>query len=185
MSRRLAAITAALLAATALATCAVVSHLSAGHLDIEQAELQARIAPRFPTHHCRLVVACLDLSNPVVVLTDGEDRIGLSLDAKVSLAGEQRSGRVAFSARPRYMPAEGQLFLDDLQITMLELAGLRDEYAEIVKRSGPGMINAQLQSRPVYTVDTSSAKGAMAKLAVRDVKVVNGRLRISFAGSAD
>ena len=42
-----------------------------------------------------------------------------------------------------------------------------------------------MQSRPVYTVDTSSAKGAMAKLAVRDVKVVNGRLRISFAGSAD
>lgn len=183
MTRRFAAFAVALIAAVALATCAVVSRISNGHLDIELAELQARIAPRFPTHHCKLLVACLDLSNPIVVLTEGEDRIGLTVDAKVNLAGQERIGRAGFSARPRYVPAEGQLFLDDLQITTLELAGLRDEYAEIVKRSGPGMINAQLQSRPVYTIDTRTTQGAMARLAVRDVKVVNGKLRISFVGS--
>jgi hypothetical protein len=183
MTRRFAAITAALLAAAALATCGVVSRISNGHLDIEQAELQARIEPRFPTHHCKLLIACLDLSNPVVGLTEGEDRIGLSVDAKVQLGGRERVGRVAFSGRPRYVPAEGQLFLDDVQITTLELAGLRDEYAEIVKRNGPVLINAQLQSRPIYTLDATTAKGAMAKLAVRDVKVVNGKLRISFTGS--
>ncbi|MDR7272603.1 hypothetical protein J2X20_005286 [Pelomonas saccharophila] len=180
MSRRLAAITAALLAAVALATCGVVSRISDGHLDIEQAELQARIAPRFPTHHCKLLIACLDLSNPVVVLAEGEDRIGLNVDAKVQLGGKERIGRVGFTGRPRYVPADGQLFLDDLQITTLELAGLRDEYAEIVKRSGPGMINAQLQSHPIYTIDASTAKGTLTKLAVRDVKVVNGKLRIDF-----
>ena len=183
MTRRLAAITAALLAAVALATCGVVSRMSNGHLDIEQAELQARIAPRFPTHHCKIVIVCLDLSNPVVVLTEGEDRIGLDVDAKVRLAGQERSGRVGFSGRPRYVPAEGQLFLDDLQITTLEMAGLRDDYAEIVKKHGPSLMNGQLQSRPIYTLDTATTKGALAKLTVRDVKVVNGKLRISFIGS--
>ena len=184
MTRRLVALSLALLAAVALATCGIVSRISDGHLDIEQAELQARIAPRFPTHHCKIVIVCLDLSNPVVVLTEGDDRIGLTADAKVVLGTRERIGRVGFSGRPRYVPAEGQLFLDDLQITTLELAGFPAEYAEIVKRSGPGMINSELQSRPVYTIDASTAKGALTKLSVRDVKVVNGKLRVSFVNSS-
>lgn len=180
MKRRLVALTAALAAMAALATCAVVSRVSDGHLDIEQAELQARIAPRFPIHHCRLVIACLDLSNPTVVLTEGEGRIGLALDARVKVGNRERIGRVGFSGQPRYVPAEGQLFLDDPQITTLEFDGLPTEYAEIVKWRGPQVIKSQLQSHPVYTLDASTAKGALAKQAVRDVKVVNGRLRISF-----
>lgn len=179
--RRLAALTTALLAALALATCGVVSRLSDGHLDIEQAELQARIAPRFPTHHCKLLVACLDLSNPVVVLAEGDDHIGLTTDARVSLGGREHTGRVGFSGRPRYAPDAGQLFLDDLQITTLEFAGLPAEYAALVKLRAPGLIQAQLRAHPVYTIDASTAKGALARLAVRDVKVVDGKLRISFA----
>lgn len=180
MTRRLAALTVALLAAAALATCGVVSRISEGHLDIEQAELQARIAPRFPTHHCKLVIVCLDLSNPAVVLVEGDDHIGLTADATVTLAGRTQTGRVGFAGRPRYAPDEGQLFLEDLQITTLEFAGLPEEYAAIVRQRGPALVKSRLESHPVYTIDTSTAKGTLAKLAVRDVKVVNGKLRISF-----
>lgn len=180
MNRRIAAVSAALLATAALATCAVVNRLSDGHLDIEQAELQARIAPRFPAQHCKLLIACLELSNPLVVLTEGSDRIGLTTDAKLVLGTREHSGRVGLSGRPRYVPGEGQLFLDDLQITTLEFAGLPEEYAALVKLRAPGLIQAQLRAHPVYTIDASTAKGAMAKLAVSDVKVVSGKLRISF-----
>ena len=178
MRRHVVATTVILLAALTLATCAVVSRISDGHLDIEQAELQARIAPRFPTHHCKLVIACLELSNPLVVLTEGEDRIGFTADAKVTLGTRERTGRVGFSGRPRYLPSEGQLFLDDLQITTLELAGLPEEYALVLKSEGAAVARSALQSRPIYTVDGNTAKGALAKRAVRDVRVVNGRLRV-------
>ena len=184
MYRRLALITAALIACVALATCAVVSSLYTGHLDIEQAELQARIAPRFPTHHCKLLIACLDLSNPIVVLTDGDDRIGVTADAKVTLGSRERTGRVGLSARPRYVPADGQLFLEDLQVTTLELTGLPAEYAEVAKLYAPQLAKDALQRHPVYTLDTRTTKGALARLAVRDVKVVGGKLRISFAEAA-
>lgn len=181
MSRRLTALILALLAAAALATCGVVSRIADGHLDIEAAELQARVAPRFPTHHCKLLIACLDLSNPLVVLTEGDDHVGLTVDAKVVLGTRERAGRIGLSGRPRYVPEEGQLYLDDLQITTLEFAGLPEEYAALVRQRAPGMINAQLQSRPVYKIDTTTAKGSLAKMAVRDVKVVHGKLRISFS----
>lgn len=180
-STRIALIAAALLAAVALATCGVVSRISDGHLDIEQAELQARIAPRFSTHHCKLLIACLDLSNPVVVLTEGDDRIGLTADAKVVLGTRERTGRVGLSGRPRYVPADGQLFLDELQITTLELSGFPAEYAEFVKLRAPALAKDALQRHPVYSIDTSTAKGALTKLAVKDVKVVGGKLRISFS----
>lgn len=180
MRRRLAALAVTLLAVAALSTCAVLSRITDGHLDIEQAELQARIAPRFPTQHCKIVIACLALANPVVVLTEGDDRIGLTADATVRLGTHERTGRVGFSGRPRYAPAEGQLFLDDIQITTLAFAGLPEEYATLVRLSGPALINARLQAHPVYTLDSSTTKGALAKLAVRDVKVVHGKLRISF-----
>lgn len=174
---------AALLALVALPGCDVIGGLVTGHLDISQAELQARIAPRFPTHHCKLVVACVDLSNPVVVLKDGDDRIGLTADVSVVLGLKARTGHIGLSGRPRYEPQQGQLFLDDLRIDSLALAGLPEAYAELVKLRGPAAAQGALQSHPIYTLDTGTAKGALAKRTVRDVRVVNGRLRVSFDGA--
>jgi hypothetical protein len=182
MIRRLPYIVAAVLAALALSYCGYMG-LAAGHLDIEQAELQARIAPRFPVRHCKIVIACLDLSNPVVVLKEGDDRIGFTADVRVLLGTRERTGRLGLSGRPRYVPDDGQLFLDDLQITTLELTGFPEEYAELVKANGAVLARQAMQSHPVYTLDGNTAKGAFAKRAVRDVKVVNGKLRVSFVGS--
>jgi hypothetical protein len=185
MLRRLPAIAAALFAAAALTYCTFASRIANGHLDIEQAELQARIGARFPVHHCKIVIACLDLSNPMVVLQEGDDRIGLTADVKVALATRERTGRIGLSGKPRYVPNDGQLFLDDLQITTLELAGFPEEYAELVKARGASAARQALQSHPVYTLDASTAKGALTKHAVRDVKVVNGKLRVAFVGSSE
>ncbi len=183
MTRAPTAFATALIASALLAGCGLASRLASGHLDIEQAELQARIASRFPVHHCKVVIACLDLSNPVVALHEGDDRIGFTTDVTVALGTRERTGRIGFTGRPRYAPDAGQLFLDDLQITTLTLAGLPDEYAELVKTRGAAAARQALQSHPVYTVNTSTAKGALTKQAVHDVKVVDGRLRVSFVGS--
>lgn len=180
MVRRLPAFAAALIAAVVLACCGYAGLMARGHLDIEQSELQARIAPRFPVQNCKLVIACLDLSNPVVALREGDDHIGFTADVKVTLGTRERTGRIALSGRPRYVPEQGQLFLDDLRITTLELAGFPEEYADLVKSRGAAAARQALQSRPVYTLDVSTLQGAFAKRAVRDVKVINGKLRISF-----
>lgn len=184
MIRRLPACLPALFVAAALSACGTLGALALGHLDIERAELQARIEPRFPLQRCKLV-ACLDLSNPIVVLREGEDRIGFSAELRVLLGTRERTGRVGLSGRPRYVPEDGQLYLDDLQITTFELTGFPEDYAEFVKANGAVLARQALQSRPVYTLDANTAKGAFAKRTVRDVKVLNGRLRVSFNGSGE
>lgn len=177
---RLALLATTLVAALALATCGVVSRISSGHIDVEQAELQARIAPRFPVRNCKLIVACLELANPAVVLVDGDDRITVTADALLSAGRRDRPGRVGLSGRPRYAPDEGKLYIDDLQVTTLELQGLPPEYAGLIRTAVPGLAKDALQRHPVYTLDTSTAKGALAKATVKSVKVVNGKLRISL-----
>jgi hypothetical protein len=183
MPRRLLSLTALLLAAAALAGCGYAALMARGHLDIEAAELQARIDKRFPLRQCKLVVACLELAHPSVVLQEGDDRLGLLADITVTVGNRERTGRIGLAARPRYAPETGQLFLDDPEITTLALPGFPEELAGLVKARGADAARQALQQQPVYTLDTATTKGAFAKRAVRDVKVVDGKLRVSFVGS--
>jgi len=175
---RLALLATALLTAVALATCGMAGRIQDGHIDVEQAELQARIAPRFPVRNCKLIVACLELVNPAVVLTEGSERVGFTADAVLSAGKRDRPGRVGFTGLLRYSPQAGQLYVDDLQVTTLELEGLPENYAGVIRTAVPGLTRDALQRMPIYTINTSTAKGALAKATVKNVKVVNGKLRI-------
>jgi hypothetical protein len=181
--RRLLFVWIAVLAAAGLSCCAVLGPIASGHLDIEAAELQSRIAPRFPQRHCKTLLLCMELSNPLLALSEGDDRIRFTVDVKVALGPRERAGRIALAARPRYVPGEGQLFLDDLEITSFEFAQLPEEVADWVRAAGTLAARRALQAHPVYTLDDSTAKGALAKRTVSDVRVVGGKLRVTFAGS--
>ena len=184
MIRRLLFVCIALLAAAALTGCGPLGPLASGHLDIGAAELQARLAPRFPARHCKTIIVCIELSNPQVVLHEGDDRVGLVVDVRIALGPRERSGRIGLAGRPRYDPGQGQLFLDDLEVTTLEWPDLPAEYVDWVKLGGTLAVRKALQDHPLYTLDDSSARNALARRTVSDVTVVDGRLRVTFGGAA-
>lgn len=179
LSRRRAA--AACCLAALLTACSLVNPLASGHLDIEAADLQARLAPRFPVQQCKLLVVCVELTHPVVTLPEGDDRIHLQLDARLSLGTRDRTGQLSLSARPRYVPDEGQLFLDDLQLTRLDFAGLPDDIALLIRQRAPSLVQAQLKAHPAYVVRTDTVRGTLTRQLVKDVRVVNGKLRVSLS----
>ena len=172
-------------AAAALWSCTYLGVLAAGHLDIEAAELQARIASRFPVRHCKTVLLCAELSNPALTLSEGDNRVGLSVDVKVNLGPRERAGRVGMTGRPRYVPDQGQLFLDDLQVTQVDVGSVPGEYAEWLRYGATLATQQALQGRPIYTLDERTAKGALAKRSISDVRVTEGKLRITFSGSGE
>ena len=57
--RRVAIAAGAVLAAGAAAWWGVVTFAPEGFIDIDQAQLQARLDARFPQKNCTLMVACL------------------------------------------------------------------------------------------------------------------------------
>jgi len=148
-------------------------------IDIDQAQLQQRLDARFPQKNCALMVACVSLSDPVVKLSDGSPRIGLSADVLVSLGHREMPGKVAFSGVLRYVRYEGDFFLEDVQIDNFELTGFPPEFVQVVQVRGPDALRRALQGHPVYSLK-GSPRAALARLAVRDVRVVNGKLRVWF-----
>jgi len=149
-------------------------------IDIDRTQIQQRVDERFPQKSCALMVACLTLSKPEVALDEGSPRIGLAADVLVQLGHRQMPGRVAFSGALRYVRYQGDFFLDDVRVDDLKLDGFPPELAEVIRLRGPAAIRRALEGQPVYTIKSDSAKAALLKLAVRDVRVVDGKVRVSF-----
>jgi hypothetical protein len=149
-------------------------------IDIDQAQLQRRLDAYFPQKHCTMMVACVTLSQPAVTLTEGSPRVGLSADILVTLGHRTMPGQVTFSGVLRYVRYQGDFFLDDVQVDKFALTGVSPDMVQVVRQRGPDALRRTLQGHPIYTLRGDSAREALAKLAVRDVRVVDGKLRVTF-----
>jgi len=149
-------------------------------IELTEAELQTRLATRFPIQNCGLIIVCLDVSSPQLKLTEGSDRISLSTDLSATLGQRRYPGTLAFSGKLRYVAQDGDFFLDDIAIERLELTGLPIQYTEILRNRGPSVLRAVLSTRPIYTLKGDTPQQRLARLAVADVRVVNGKLRVSM-----
>ena len=159
---------------------AITAFVPQASIDIDQAQLQQRLDARFPQKNCTMLVVCLTLSSPVVKLTEGSPRIGLSADVLVTLGHREMPGKVAFSGVLRYVRYQGDFFLDEVQVDNFSLTGFPPEFVQVVQVRGPAVLRRALEGHPVYSLKSDSARAALARLAVRDVKVVNGKLRVTF-----
>ena len=159
---------------------AITAFVPQAYIDIDQAQLQARLDAVFPQKHCTMMVACITLSQPVVKLTEGSPRIGMSTDILVTLGHREMPGQVTFSGVLRYVRYQGDFFLDDVQVDKFSLTGVSPDMVQVVKQRGPDALRRALQGHPIYTLRGDSARQALAKLAVRDVEVVDGKVRVTF-----
>lgn len=150
------------------------------HLDIVPSEIQKSLSAKFPVKGCAPVLGCIELSSPVVALSEGSDRIGFSSAILVSRGSLLLPGQVAFTGKVRYVRYAGEFYFDDIEIQTLQFAGVPPAYTEAVKVRAPGILRAALQNHPVYTIKGDTEKERLAKLAISDVKVVNGKLRVTF-----
>ena len=176
--RRIAVIAFALLALLGAASWGLVYVGNESHIDVTREELQQRLAAKFPVQNCALT--CIALSEPVIGLTEGSDRISFSASMLVNLGRLQLPGRLAFSGKLRYVRYEGNFFFEQIEIQEFQLSGLPPALAEAVRAHGQSLIGMALSNYPVYSIKDDSANAALAKRALRDVQVVNGKLRISF-----
>lgn len=147
-------------------------------LSFTQDEIQSRLAPRFPLEKCALGTLCLTLSDPKVVLNEGSDRLGYTGVFTASYKDAGVPGAIAFDGKVRY--ADGNFFFDDVRISRFEMTGVAPKWAGFVTTHGPKLAQAILVSVPIYSLDKHPKYGRLAKLALRDVKVADGRLHVTL-----
>jgi hypothetical protein len=147
-------------------------------LSFTQDEIQSRLSPRFPLEKCALGTLCMKLSDPQVVLKDGSDRLGYTGSFTASYKDAGVPGVIAFDGKVRY--ADGKFYFDDIRISRFEMTGLAPKWSEFVTAQGPKIAQSILLAVPIYSLDKYPKYGQLAKLALRDAKVVDGRLQVTL-----
>lgn len=151
---------------------------------LSQADLQERLEEAFPVEKSYLVLLTLRLTEPEVTLVDGSDRIHYRMRASVVVPGREFSGTGRISGEVRFDAETRELYLDRSVVEELDIAGVPPEYRTPLREAADLAAGQQLDRRPVYTVEEEVFERLPKAVAVRDVRVVDGKVRISF-GLAD
>jgi Protein of unknown function (DUF1439) len=169
-----------------LAACAVVSSLvGCGYangkltLDFSASQIQSAIAPKFPQENCPTPVTCIKLLNPKVSLAENSDRITMAFDTAITLLQQPVTGTAVITAKPRYQPATGEIFLDDTKIADLQLRGVSANVTQIATQYGSVLAQLALQRTPIYSFKNGQTE-KLAKMGIADVRVVDGKLRVTL-----
>jgi len=142
---------------------------------ITEDELREALQSRFPLRQTHYLVLDVTLDQPRIALREDSDRIALGVDARLDLRiGRQREPLLLgldLETGLRFVPGEGQFYLDRPELTALDLAGLPDDWSERGREVLTAAAGVALTRRPIYTLKSADARQAAAKLVLRDVRV--------------
>jgi hypothetical protein len=148
------------------------------HIDITQAQIQSQLDPQFPIERNFLLLQ-LTLADPRVALRAGTDRIQLGMNVRVGIPSQpEQRGSAEVSGGLSYDPQTARLYLVDARIESLEVPGLSDRYRARVQEFAGVLIPEVMNRMPLYTLDQTDPRQALARRLVQSVQIVNGRVRI-------
>lgn len=162
----------ALSALTLLNACSSVNHI-----ELSEADINKRLADKFPFKKCRLLLACVEVSQLNVKLPEGSNRINFESPFTASLGQNKASGRVAFSSTLRFDKESSSFFLQDLAINNLEVGNVSPEILNSIKTTTTDAFRTAIENYPIYTIKKGTIE---SYLSLNEVLVVNGKLRVIF-----
>ena len=90
-------------------------------------------------------------------------------------------GLTKFSGRPHYDQGSGNFYLQDVQVSEFQMNGNAPNFNDVVRVLGPGIVAAIMNRFPVYSIQSHPKYGAIAKLALKSVRVSDRQLQVVFA----
>lgn len=149
-------------------------------INLTEEQLQQRVEEAFPIEQRHLGLVLLTLSDPEVHLEERSDRLHYEMRVRATVfgAGEILNSRARVSGTVRYEPEEAAFFFDDLRIEDLEASGIPGEQREWVRQGLAAALRETLLRHPIYRLGREDLRDIATQLALRDVRVVDQRLRI-------
>ncbi|MSP38503.1 MAG: DUF1439 domain-containing protein [Deltaproteobacteria bacterium] len=150
-------------------------------IELTESEIQQKLSDRFPVNKCVLIM-CLSLSDPVVKLEDGTDRIRFAAQAalNIKLNDKQLHGLGEFAGRIRYARQQGEFYLDDAEVILLRIDGIPEPYSQKAHELAKAAVNEYLKIRPIYRLKPTEAKHVLARLVLKDVRVAKRVLIVTL-----
>ena len=149
-----------------------------------QSELQETVAKHFPISVDRRI-ASLTLRDPVVILRDGDDQLGLDVTADVKLPMiPPFTGRIAALGKPFYDPAKRSFYLREPIIDRHEVPGMDESRRAGIRTAIAALAAPALSTIPVYRLEGRNLTEVTAAYLLTDVRVKDGRLRLTLSPGA-
>jgi hypothetical protein len=151
---------------------------------ITNADINARLAAKFPITKKLLRVFEVSFSNPAVVLHDDTDKITFSIDVEAKgLSLDQRTplqGSITATNGIRFNNKNGSFYLTDVVIDKVSVPGLADPQQQGLREMLSAALHDYLCRVPVYTLKRGIIKTAAEKLVLKDVRITDGALVIAL-----
>ncbi len=147
-------------------------------LELTREQLQQAVQAKMPVK-VEKMFATLVLSNPVVVLQENSDRLGMETDLLFTVAGSNPTkGHGTIDGNIVFDKVKGEFHLVNPKVQSLKVAGMAPQVQETLRQLADTAAQQALASKPVYTLDDKDLKQKLAKAVLKSVAVINGKLAL-------
>jgi hypothetical protein len=135
-----------------LAACSQIPILS-GEVKLSAAELNEKVAKRFPIEKNIAGLLEVTLTAPKVRLVEAGSRINADIDVSVRLPLSTKTiqGKLGFSGRPDYVPASKSIFLRDAKIESVLMDNMPDALSAGVAKAASAVARELFEDKPLHT----------------------------------
>lgn len=148
-------------------------------LTFTEAEIQERLARKFPKEEKVLGFIKIVIDEPAVAFLGNDNRIQLATRARIiiPLVGTEEIG-AAFSSSIRYQQEDHTLRTADYQVEDLDTDRLPEEYESTVRAVITAAARELLHDEVIHTVKDEDVEGKLTRLFLQELKVKKGELEV-------
>ena len=151
---------------------------------LSESDIQRKLEEKLPLTKTYLFIIQVTLNNPRVHLENGSRRVNAGLDVifNITLNNHPKpiGGTVDASAGIFYLAEKGQFFLTNPVVEKLEVQGIPRQYTDKANMALTKALAEYYAKHPIYTLQTTNAKHAAAKMILKNVIVENKQLVVTL-----
>jgi hypothetical protein len=157
--------------ATLCASLLLATFAQAYDIRLSEAQLQQELDARMPLTQQQGVFTLI-LSEPVLELPDGEQRIRIHSNARVITSfGLQSRGKLTVDGKVRYEKSDYSFYLDEPRVLSLQIEGIPPSAEPQLIQLAQQAITPALKDQPVYTLSDQDMTQAMARMMLQSVTI--------------
>ncbi|WP_430461899.1 DUF1439 domain-containing protein [Thalassolituus sp. LLYu03] len=144
---------------------------SAYEVRLSEQQLQQEINARLPVTQQRGLFT-LEISNAVLTLIDGEDRLRIQADARlITSFGLQSRGKVTLDGKVRYNNQDYSFYIEDPVIRQISIDGVAPELEPQLIELAQQSLTPALRNQPVYTLSDQEMTQNLARMMLKGMRI--------------
>lgn len=151
---------------------------------ITEDQINSELEEQFPVSETYLNILEVKLESASAQLTDGSNRMLVSLNASVALKdngmGSSFTGTIDVSTGIGYNPETGEVFIKDPVVESLHFDNFPEKDLEVLTTFVDILVGIVLDGYPIYVLEPEDIPTAIARLLLNDVRIEDGYLVLTF-----